>query len=285
MQNILSVVSKPGHPDLDLAVQYLQANGFALGRQLSPGQAIELAGQASASQLEKWLDQLQVDWCYHPTSPTRKEVLLCDMDSTIIGQECIDELADLAGIGSQVKQITAAAMAGKLDFSQALRERVSLLAGQSDDLLSRCWETRISINAGAKTLVATMNQLGSKTALVSGGFTWFADRVAKTVGFAEAHANQLAIIDQKITGQIEGTIVDGAAKLTHLQRLAQDLTRAITIGDGANDLLMVEAAGLGLAYHAKPILLRGANGRIRHTDLTTALFFQGIVKTDWVLID
>ncbi|PHR59206.1 MAG: phosphoserine phosphatase SerB [Robiginitomaculum sp.] len=285
MEHILSVVAKPGHRDLDLAVQSLQANGFALGRQLAPRQAVELRGIASTAQLDLWLGQLQVDWCRHPTPPTQKDVLLCDMDSTIIGQECIDELADLASIGPQVKQITAAAMAGKLDFAQALRERVRLLAGQSEELLSRCWSTRISINAGAKTLVATMNQLGSKTALVSGGFTWFADRVAKVVQFGESHANQLAITDQQITGKIEGPIVDGAVKLAHLQRLCQDPARVMAIGDGANDLLMVEAAGLGLAYHAKPILLRKADGRIRHTDLTTALFFQGITKTDWDVCD
>jgi phosphoserine phosphatase len=252
---------------------------------LAEGQALEFKGEMSTQAMAELLSSFQVDWCLHNAPIRALPVLLCDMDSTIIGQECIDELADLAGVGEQVKAITAAAMAGELDFEQALKARVFLLKGQSEDILSQCWHERIQINPGAKTLIATLNQLGSKTVLVSGGFDWFTSRIAEQVGFFENHANALQTENGTLTGEISGDVLTGETKLVHLLRVADTPQNACAIGDGANDLWMVRAAGMGLAYCAKPVLEQSANGRIRHTDLTTALFFQGIKPKDWVMAD
>jgi len=282
MAQTLIVVSKPGHPDLAIAEILLQFIGFVVASQLLKDQAIQFRGNSSHSQVSTILRQLEVDWCLHQTAPQMADVLVCDMDSTIIGQECIDELADLAGVGEQVKAITKAAMHGDLEFSHSLAKRVKQLAGQSKDILDECWKDRITINPGAKTLIGTMNNLGAKTALVSGGFTWFAKRVAQTVGFCEYHANELEFRDHKFTGNIIGEVIDGVAKQDHLSRLAKDNKITCAIGDGANDLAMVKAANIGIAYYAKPILEKSANGIIRHTDLSTALLFQGILPKNWV---
>jgi len=285
MKLALSIVSKPGHPDLAIASQLLQASGFVYASQLANAQALLWSAPAGThvKTVAELLEPLQIDWCLHENEPKPCQVLLCDMDATLIAQECIDELAHLAGVGPKVRAITSAAMAGKLDFTQALRARVALLAGQPQSILANCWETRIHINAGAATLVATMNQIGAKTVLVSGGFTWFANRVAKQLGFNQFHANELGVEQQHLSGTIIGPILDGQTKLEHLQRLCSPPDNACVIGDGANDLLMVQAANLGIAYHGKPILEQHANGRIRHTDLTSALFFQGIAISDWVI--
>lgn len=278
----ISVVSRCGHPDFAIATQKLQANGFILTRQLLTDQAAEFESNIRVGFVTGLLNDLAVDWCVHQMPVQIAHVLICDMDSTLIAQECIDELADLAGVGDQVKAITEAAMAGDLDFATALTERVHCLAGHDEALLMHCWQTRTHINPGAKTLVATMKKFGANTALVSGGFTWFAKRVAETLGFDEFHANQLVIENGRIKGTIAGPILDNHTKLSHLQRLAPAPVISCAIGDGANDLLMVQGASLGIAYCAKPILEQSANGRIRHTDLRTALLFQGILPKDWV---
>ncbi|MBL4617518.1 MAG: phosphoserine phosphatase SerB [Robiginitomaculum sp.] len=285
MVQTLIIVSKAGHPDLAVAKTLLQSIGFVSGSQLLKDQAMQFSGNSSHSQVSTILQPLKIDWCLHETLLRPADILVCDMDSTIIGQECIDEMADLAGVGEAVQAITKAAMHGDLEFSHSLSERVEQLAGQSKNILDECWNNRITINPGAKTLIATMNRLGAKTALVSGGFTWFAKRVAQAVGFSEYHANQLEFDGCKLTGNVIGEVIDGVAKLGHLSRLSKGGKITCVIGDGANDLAMVKGANIGIAYHAKPILEQSANGIIRHTDLSTTLLFQGVLPKNWVFIE
>ncbi|MEE3100045.1 MAG: phosphoserine phosphatase SerB, partial [Pseudomonadota bacterium] len=215
-----------------------------------------------------------------PAANREKRLLIADMDSTIIPVECIDEIADLAGVGPQVADITERAMQGELDFDGALRARVALLRDLPVTALDRVWAERITLNPGAETLVRTMAARGAMTALVSGGFTFFADRVAQEAGFAFARANTLLIADGRLTGEVADPILGREAKLEALNALTAErgLTPAdaIAVGDGANDLAMVEAAGLGVAYHAKPALAAKADARLDHSDLTALLALQGV---------
>ncbi|WP_339949843.1 phosphoserine phosphatase SerB [uncultured Albimonas sp.] len=214
-----------------------------------------------------------------------KRLLIADMDSTIIPVECIDEIADVAGVGERVKEITERAMQGELDFEGALRARVRLLRGLPVEALETVWRERIALNPGARTLVQTMNARGAVTALVSGGFTWFADRVAEAAGFQHAQANTLLEDAGRLTGEPGEPILGRQAKLDALRRLCAEagvgLDAAIAVGDGANDLAMVEAAGLGVAYHAKPALAAKANAVLFVSDLTALLSLQGIPESDF----
>jgi phosphoserine phosphatase len=207
------------------------------------------------------------------------------MDSTIIGVECIDELADFAGVKTEVAAITEAAMRGELDFEAALASRVALLKGLPATVLAACYAERVRLNPGARTLVRTMAALGAETALVSGGFTYFTERVAAAAGFARNQANRLVIVDGLLTGDVERPILGRQAKLAALQRLAEGLgigpEAAVAVGDGANDLDMVQAAGLGVAYHAKPALAAAAGARLEVSDLTALLALQGIPEREW----
>ncbi len=216
----------------------------------------------------------------------RKRLLIADMDSTIIGVECIDELADYAGVKAEVAEITEAAMRGELDFEGALVARVALLKGLPEEVLGRCFQERVRLNPGARTLVRTMNALGAETALVSGGFTYFTERVAAAAGFGSARANRLVVEDGRLTGEVERPILGKAAKLEALEaivtRLGTGTEAAVAVGDGANDMAMVAAAGLGVAYRAKPTLARAADARLDHSDLTAILALQGIPETEWV---
>lgn len=220
-----------------------------------------------------------------PADDRRKRLLLADMDSTIIGVECIDEIADLAGVGPQVAAVTEAAMRGDLDFEGALLGRLALLAGASEDLLARAYAERVRLNPGAEVLVRTMAAAGAHTALVSGGFTYFTERVAAAAGFAEHRANRLEIVAGRLTGAVIGPILGREAKRAALADLAHRLgigeASAVAVGDGANDLAMVRAAGLGVAYRAKPALASEADARLDHSDLTAILALQGIPETDW----
>lgn len=215
-----------------------------------------------------------------PAENREKRLLIADMDSTIIPVECIDEIADLAGVGPRVAEITERAMQGELDFEGALRARVALLRDLPVEALDRVWAERITLNPGAERLVRTMAARGAMTALVSGGFTFFADRVAEAAGFAFARANTLLIADGRLTGEVADPILGREAKLEALNALTADrgLTPAdaIAVGDGANDLAMVEAAGLGVAYHAKPALAAKARAVLAHSDLSALLHLQGI---------
>ncbi|MEL6374871.1 MAG: phosphoserine phosphatase SerB [Pseudomonadota bacterium] len=217
----------------------------------------------------------------------RKRLLVADMDSTIINQECIDEIAVVAGVGARVAAITERAMRGELDFEAALNERVALLTGLPVSTLHDVFDNRITLMAGATTLIATMKAHGALCALVSGGFTFFTSRIAAKVGFDTNRANTLEIVDGALTGQVTPPILGRAAKLEALQALsdAQGLTRdqTLAVGDGANDLAMIEAAGLGIAYRAKPIVAAKADAAINHGDLTALLYLQGYRDADFAL--
>ena len=216
----------------------------------------------------------------------RKALLIADMDSTMITVECIDELADYAGIKPQIAAITEAAMRGDLDFEGALDARVALLAGLDESVIERCLAERVEIMPGAKALVRTMRRNGAYCVLVSGGFTRFADPVAAEIGFDRAIANRLLVAEGALTGTVARPIVGADTKLATLREAmaTHDIaaTATLAVGDGANDLKMIEAAGLGVAYHAKPIVAAAAGARIDHGDLSTLLYAQGYKRSAWV---
>ncbi len=229
-----------------------------------------------------------VDWCVSSEDDRVKRLLICDMDSTVIGVECIDELAEALGIGRKVAAITEKAMRGDLDFEASLRARVKLLKGAPLSLLEEVWTKRVApaITPGARTLVATMKAHGAYTALVSGGFTFFAARVAAAVGFDSADANVLEDNRGKLTGRVREPVLGPNAKLEALTRYAyahgEGPEHAMAIGDGANDLAMMGAAGLGVAFRAKPKVAARADAQINSGDLRAALLFQGISPDRWV---
>ena len=216
----------------------------------------------------------------------RKRLLISDMDSTIIGQECIDEIADAVGLKAKISEITERAMRGELDFEAALTERVSMLKGLPLGALARTLEERITLNPGARTLIATMKANGARTLLVSGGFTYFTSRVAELAGFESHQGNTLIDDGAALTGEVGRPILGREAKRTALIEAAAALgatpEETIAMGDGANDLDMIRASGLGVAYKAKPVVAAEATGAIRHTDLTAALFFQGYKASEFV---
>ena len=228
-----------------------------------------------------------VDVVVQPSATRRKALLVADMDSTMITVECIDELADYAGIKAEVAAVTEAAMRGELDFEGALDARVALLAGLSEDVIAQCLSERVTIMPGAKALVRTMRANGGHAVLVSGGFTRFAEPVAAEIGFDRAIANVLLIEDGQLTGKVAKPIVGSATKEETLRgAIAErgiDSGLSLAVGDGANDLAMIGAAGLGVAYHAKPIVAAAAAARVDHGDLTALLYAQGYAREDWVL--
>lgn len=221
-----------------------------------------------------------------PLENRRKKLLIADMDSTIIPVECIDEVADFAGVREQVVAITEPAMRGEISFEEALRARVALMKGLPAAQLEDVYTERVSLNPGARTLVRTMAAHGAYTALVSGGFTYFTERVAAAAGFHENRANTLLIEDGTLTGKAAEPILGRQAKIDALRELSEarglSADDALCVGDGANDLGMIEAAGLGVAYHAKPIVADAAAVRIAHGDLTALLYVQGFSDTDFV---
>lgn len=216
----------------------------------------------------------------------RKRLLVADMDSTMITVECIDELADYAGLKAEVAEITERAMQGELDFEAALDARVALLAGLDAEVIDRCREERVKLTPGAATLVRTMRAQGATCLLVSGGFTRFAEPVAEAIGFNRALANELLVEDGRLTGKVRRPIVGAAAKrdalMEAMAELGLDQAQTMAVGDGANDIPMIEAAGLGAAYHAKPAAAAAADARIAHNDLTALLYAQGIPRSEWV---
>ena len=212
-------------------------------------------------------------------------VFVSDMDSTMIGQECIDELADYAGIKPQIAAITERAMQGELDFEAALRERVGLLRGLDEGAIERCLSERIRLNPGARTLVATLRARGCKTVLVTGGFHHFADPVAEQIGFERVVGNRLAVDGGRLTGGLVGPITDSGVKRQVLLQEAEKLgVQATTLatGDGANDIPMLEAASYGIAYRAKPKARAAANGWVDSGDLTAILKLLGVSEEDWI---
>lgn len=209
----------------------------------------------------------------------RKRLLIADMDSTIITCECLDELADMVGLKPQISAITERAMTGEIQFEPALRERVAHLKGLRLDALEKVMEERIRLNPGARELATTMRRHGAHTMLVSGGFTFFTQRVALEAGFEEQKANVLLDDGQHLTGFVQEPILGRAAKLSALEKEVRERSlsfeETLAVGDGANDLAMIQRAGLGVAYHAKPIVAEAAGARIDHGDLTALLYLQG----------
>lgn len=227
-----------------------------------------------------------VDVVVQPVENRVKRLLVADMDSTMITVECIDELADYAGIKAQIAAVTEAAMRGELDFEAALDARVALLEGLDETVIERCLAERVTIMPGAVALVRTMKARGTLAILVSGGFTRFAEPVAGMIGFDRAIANRLDIAGGVLAGTVVKPIVGSDAKLQTLMNAAAELDigleATLAVGDGANDLAMIRQAGLGVAYHAKPIVAAAAAARIDHNDLTALLYVQGIGRKDWV---
>ncbi len=214
----------------------------------------------------------------------RKRLLIADMDSTLIQCECIDELADYAGLKPQVAAITEAAMRGDLDFAAALDARVALLAGIEAGVIDRCRAERVRLMPGAKVLVATMARHGARTILVSGGFTAFAGPVGAELGFDRIVANRLLVADGVLTGAVARPIVDAATKRAELGGAGVPLPDTLAVGDGANDIPMLVAAGLGVAYHAKPAAAAAADAAVKVGDLTALLWAQGYRRRDWAVV-
>ena len=227
-----------------------------------------------------------IDVVVQPSAGRAKKLLVADMDSTMITIECIDELADYAGIKPQIAEVTERAMRGELDFESALDARVALLKGLEEAAIDRCHAERVQLMPGARSLIRTMKAHGARTILVSGGFTVFADRVAEAIGFDHAISNRLGLAKGKLDGTVARPIVGSATKRETLlaEREALGLTheQTLAVGDGANDIPMIEEAGLGVAYHAKPKTAAAADARIEHGDLTALLYAQGYKRTDWV---
>jgi phosphoserine phosphatase len=297
MELVLTVVTPPnaGAFKLNLADAFASIGGKGKESRTLSGDSDDMAMDvffdapdiASArAAIAQAIDDQPLDWCVQPVEGRRKRLLIADMDSTIINVECIDELADFAGVKAQVSEITERAMRGELDFEAALRERVAMLKGLGLDALQRAYDERVRLNPGARTLVRTMTANGARCVLVSGGFTFFTGRVAEAAGFADNRANTLIEVDGVLTGQVGEPILGRAAKLAALQDETSALgvtpAEALAVGDGANDLAMIEAAGLGVAYRAKPIVAAQADAKVDHADLTALLYFQGYTAAQFV---
>ncbi len=254
---------------------------------------IPFAGQAGShadlhaieQRLREMRGDLPIDIVVQPSGFRRKKLFLADMDSTIIGQECIDELADFAGLKEHVARITERAMRGEIAFEPALRERVALLKDLPVSVVDEVLTSRITLTPGGRELVMTMRANGAWTCLISGGFTLFTNAVAAKVGFQENRANELVVEDGRLTGEVREPILGRAAKLGTLLELREsfdlDEIDTLVVGDGANDLGMIQAAGLGVAYHAKPAVSAVAAARIDHGDLTALLYAQGYRREEF----
>lgn len=297
MDHVLTLIAPARGPVLDQA--HLRAAGDALktlratvgpARWLKEGEAADLpfadlAPEQAEAAVRGALGSAKIDLAAQAVAGRRKRLLVADMDSTIVTGETLDELADFAGLKERIAAITARAMNGELDFAAALRERVAMLAGLPAEALEGTY-ARIALTPGAETLVATMRAHGAVCALVSGGFRFFTARVRDRVGFHLDQANDLIVEGGRLTGRVAEPILDKDAKLATLHRLAAEqavpLAATLTVGDGANDLPMLQAAGLGVAFRAKPSVAAAARVRIDHADLTALLWIQGYTEEEHV---
>ena len=260
------------------------ADGIAVDFKFNPGPHFNQTKFTSF--LKEKLVNLPIDLVIQNEATRRKKLLISDMDSTMIRQECIDELADKLGIKKQVSDITARTMRGELDFESSLRERVSLLKSLPVSTVSHIIATKIDLTPGAITLVKTMRANGAYCSLISGGFTVFTEVISKMIGFNENIANNLEVKNGLLTGQVIGSIIGMEAKQNRLNellnRLNIEVSESLAVGDGANDLAMMQSAGLGVAYHAKPKVASSADICIEHGDLTALLYIQGYQQIDFV---
>jgi phosphoserine phosphatase len=295
MSLVATLICNPADPALDATI----VDG-ALAVLPSPGSAewlfdevavdIPFDGSEDIAAIEARLRQargdLPIDIVVQPRAARRKKLFLADMDSTMIGQECIDELADFAGLKAHVAKITEQAMRGEIEFEPALRERVALLKGMPANVVEEVLKTRITPTPGGRALVMTMRAHGAYTCLISGGFTHFTSAVAAMSGFQENRANELIVEGGKLTGEVREPVLGRAAKLATLIELTEsfdlDDIDTLVVGDGANDLGMIEHAGLGVAYHANPAVAAAAATRIDYSDLTALLYAQGYRREQFV---
>ncbi|MBQ0805864.1 MULTISPECIES: phosphoserine phosphatase SerB [unclassified Sulfitobacter] len=288
----VTLLTSPQRPKLEAALVDSLRNAWGGGDAiwLAPDEAATFnMMRMPGNRWDIWAEcqGMGVDLIIVPASGRRKKMLLADMDSTMIQQECIDELADEAGVGARVKDITARAMNGELDFEGALRERVGLLAGLEEAVIGRVLEQRITYMPGGRALLATMKANGAYAALVSGGFTAFTSSVAKALGFDENRANTLLVSEGKLTGEVAEPILGKQAKVDALDDITKRLGLAeadvLAVGDGANDLGMLHRAGMGVALHAKPVVAAECDVRVNFGDLTALLYVQGYAKNEFVV--
>jgi phosphoserine phosphatase len=267
------------------AYHSLLASSNGEGRELGPG-AYDILTRSPAPMDPPPPADWPVDICIQPVAGRRKRLLLADMDSTIINVECLDELADFAGLKAEISEITERAMRGELAFEGALRERVGMLKGLAASALQLAYDERVRLNPGARTLVRTMAKNGARCVLVSGGFTFFTTRVAEAAGFHANRANTLIEADGALTGQVGEPILGKEAKLAALKEeaagIGAPLSATLAVGDGANDLAMIDSAGLGVAYRAKPVVAAQADAKVDYADLTALLYFQGYCVDEFV---
>jgi len=287
---LIAAAGPLGPGDLSAARDVMAGTGAVPGdwRWLDEGVAADLDFTGDPAAARSALEGLLpgVDVVVQAATGRAKRLLVADMDSTMITIECIDELADYAGIKAEVAEVTERAMRGELDFEAALDARVALLRDLDAAVIDRCYAERVVIMKGARPLIRTMKAHGARTVLVSGGFTAFADRVAAEIGFDRALSNILEIDDGRLAGRVARPIVGAATKRLTLEeeRAALGLLphETLAVGDGANDIPMIEAAGLGAAYHAKPRTAAAAAARIDHGDLSALLYAQGWPRSAWV---
>jgi phosphoserine phosphatase len=282
---VLNVIGKGADPELFAglgvsAVEVLSA-GFAFD--------IPVADHAALVMARERAKDLKLDINLVRTDHRRKKLLVADMDSTIINVECLDELADMAGLKPRIAAITERAMRGELEFEAALKERVGMLKGLKLDALERTYAERVRLNPGAKSLLATMRAHGAHTMLVSGGFGYFTRRVAEAAGFHVERGNVLLDDGAALTGEVGMPILGREAKLQALEEAVTSLgigfADSLAVGDGANDLAMIQRAGLGVAYHAKPVVAEAAGAAINHNDLTALLYLQGYADSEIIRAD
>lgn len=295
MDLVATLIADPAEPAVDTAaiaaaMQLLPEADLAV---LADNVAVDLAFvDPSATDARTWQDRLRetlagrpIDVVVQAPLARRKRLLIADMDSTLIGQECIDELADALGLKDQIAGITERAMRGEIEFEPALRERVSLLKGLAESVVDEVLAARITLTPGARTLVQTMRANGAYTAIVSGGFTVFTSAVADRLGMHEHQANVLHVEGGTLIGTVAKPILGRDAKRARLEALIEELdlprSDTLAVGDGANDLAMLEGAGLGVAYHAKPKVAEAADARIDHGDLSALLYIQGYSQAEF----
>jgi phosphoserine phosphatase len=293
MNSVLVLIAAPGSHAIDAPL--VKSLAGLLGSSpswLADREAVEFflpahEGPTDLAKIEQAIAALPIDIALLPVANRRKHLLLADMDSTMIDQECVDELAVLAGVGQEVSDITRRAMGGELGFESSLRQRIALMSGLAETAIAEVLSHRITFKPGGATLVATMIRHGARTALVSGGFVQFTSHVAKTLGFHEHRANRLVIENGKLSGGLHAPILGNDAKLEALHEITSRLQLSsddvVAVGDGANDIPMLRAAGLGVALHAKPKVRAETPVLIDHGDLTALLYLQGYRRDEFAV--